>query len=539
MTTQRLLLLGLTLSATACPGDDNVTASGSTGDTDTGGSTGTSTGTPSTDPPTGTTPTTDGPTSEPDTTTSTTAVDPSTTTGTTTVDPSTTTTGETTQGTTDTGTSTGTTADDTSTGTTAGDTSTGTTAGDTSTGTTTDTDTDTDTDTTTMGDLDDEIYDIQNGMIMTGSAVDVKGVVVTAIATSKSGFMVQEQDGGEYSGCWVFVGAMGPDISMLAVGDEVDITGTTAEFNGGLTEIDASMGTVVETGMAGIVIDPEPLPIATFTDPALAEPWEGVHVSVAGAPLTVSMLLPGEEFQVADGGTAVIDNLAYSVIGKPEFPSFAPDATFTKISGPLNFGANTFKLLPRSAADLEGYQPPANPKLGVEMLKAGDLVVTEMMYNPTCASDNCEWIEIFNAAAQPVELLGLVIQDSAQNPNAQGKISTSAVVQPGEFVVVGFKTMATWPYANPPAAFYGNNPSLNNTGGDRVFLKNSMLTIDATASYTVTMGDPGFSWKLDPSKTNAVDNDTASNWCYSSAVFYMTEKGSPAAANEVDCTPLP
>jgi hypothetical protein len=535
MTTQRLLLLGLTLSATACPGDDNVTASGSTGDTDTGSSTGTTTGAPSTDPPTGTMPTSDGPTSEPDTTTGTTAVDPGTTTGTTVVDPGTTTTGETTAETT--GTSTGTTADDTTTGTTADDTTTGTTADDTTTGTTADTDTDTDT--TTMGDLDDEIYAIQNGEILTGAAVDVKGVVVTAIATTLSGFMVQEQDGGEFSGCWVFVGAMGPDISMLAVGDEVDITGVTAEFNGGLTEIDASMGTVAPTGMAGIVIDPEPLPIATFTDPVLAEPWEGVHVSVAGAPLTVSMLLPGEEFQVADGDTAVIDNLAYSVIGEPEFPGFGPDATFTKISGPLNFGANTFKLLPRGAADLEGYMPPANPKLGVEMLQPGDLVVTEMMYNPTCASDNCEWIEIFNAAAQPVELLGLVIQDSAENPNAQGKISTSAVVDPGEFVVLGFKTMTTWPYPNPPAAFYGNNPPLNNSGGDRVFLKNSTITIDATASYTTVMGDQGLSWKLDPTKTNAVDNDTAANWCYSSAIFFMTEKGSPAAANEVDCTPLP
>jgi hypothetical protein len=35
-----------------------------------------------------------------------------------------------------------------------------------------------------MGDLDDEIYAIQNGEILTGAAVDVKGVVVTAIATT-------------------------------------------------------------------------------------------------------------------------------------------------------------------------------------------------------------------------------------------------------------------------------------------------------------------------------------------------------------------
>jgi len=538
MTTQRVLLLGLTLTASACPGGDEVTTDGSTGDTD-AESTESTTGTPSTDPTT-TVPTTGDSTTDPTTETT---VDPSTT-GETTVDPSTT--GETT----DPSTTGGTTLDDTTSGTTADDTTsdtTGTTGDDTTSGTTTGTtgddttsgttgDDTTDTGDTTTDALDDLIYDIQNGTIQTGDPVDVQNVIVTAIATTKSGFMAQELDGGEFSGCWVFTGMNGPDISGLEVGDEVNITGITAEFNG-LTEIDASGGTVVETGLAGVVIDPELLPIATFTDMALAEPWEGVHVVVEGAPLTVSMLLPGEEFLVVDGGTARIDNLAYSVIGKPEFPDFQADASFTSIAGPLNFSVDAYKIMPRSAADLTGYMPPLNPIQGVEDLVAGDLVVTEIMYNPGCMNDDCEWIEVFNATAEPVELLGLIIQDSQQNPNAQGTISTSAIVAPGGFAVLGFKTMATWPYPNPPAAFYGNAPPLNNgMSGDTVFLKNSMLTIDATSPYIGKAGDIGVSWKLDPTKTNAVDNDTAANWCYSNDIFFMAEKGSPAMANEVPCS---
>ena len=541
MTAQRLLLLGLTLTASACPGDDNVTTGGSTGDTD-AESTESTTGTPSTDPPT-TVPTTE--TTDPTTgtsvdpsTTGETSIDPSTT-GETSIDPSTTggtTLDDTTSGTTgdDTtsGTTGGTTTGTTSDGTTSGTTGDGTTSGTTGDGTTSGT---TDTGDTTTDALDDLIYDIQNGTIKTGDPVDVQNVIVTAIATTKSGFMAQELDGGEFSGCWVFTGMNGPDISGLEVGDEVNITGITAEFNG-LTEIDASGGTVVETGLAGVVIDPEVLPIATFTDMVLAEPWEGVHVQVVG-DLTVSMLLPGEEFIVADGGTARVDNLAYSVFGKPEFPDFQTDASFTSIAGPLNFSVDAYKILPRSAADLLGYMPPLNPVKGVESLVAGDLVVTEIMYNPSCANDDCEWIEVFNATAQPVELLGLIIQDSQQNPNAQGKVTTSAVVAPGGFAVLGFKTLMTWPYPNPPAAFYGSAPALNNGApGDTVFLKNSMLTIDATSPYVGKMGDIGVSWKLDPAKTNSVDNDTAANWCYSSNIFFMAEKGSPAMANEVPCS---
>jgi hypothetical protein len=94
----------------------------------------------------------------------------------------------------------------------------------------------------------------------------------------------------------VFVGDL--DISMLAVGDEVDITGVTAEFNG-LTEIDASAGSVTETGVSGVVIEPEVLPIATFGNAMLAEPWEGVHVRVEGDPLTEAARL------VAGGGQPV------------------------------------------------------------------------------------------------------------------------------------------------------------------------------------------------------------------------------------------
>lgn len=531
MTTQRHLLLGLTLTIAACPGDETTTVGGSTGETDTSTGDGSTTGTPTTDPPT-TLPTT---TTDP-------TVDPTTETGTST-DPltSTTTPGDTTDTTTTvdtTGTSTGDTSD-TSTGSSSDGSSTGSSTDDSSTSTTdssTGSTTDTDTDSDTNGEAA-TIYDIQDGTIPEDAAVEVQAVVVTAIATTGSGFMAQEHDGGQFSGCWVFVGDI--DISMLAVGDEVNITGVTQEFNG-LTEIDASAGSVTETGVSGVVLAPEVLPIATFSDPMLAEPWEGVHVRVEGDPLTVSMLLPGDEFLVTNGSSARIDNIAYVVAGKPEFPNFGTSATFTSISGPLNFSVDAFKISPRSAADLTGYMPSNNPVLGVEALKAGDLVVTEIMYNPTCNNDDCEWIEVLNKTASPVDLNGLVIQDTPQNPNAQGKVSVSAIVQPGAYAVLGYKTMVTWPYPNPPTAFYGANPPLGNSAnGDRVFLKNSMLTIDATATYTGQNGlDAGKSWKLDPTKQTAADNDSAMNWCYSSAVFFMTETGSPGALNEAMCAAI-
>ncbi len=520
MTLERTLLLSLALGTAAC--GDNGTATSSSSSSSTG-----TTDAPTTTNPTATTAPTTGDTG--------TTVDPSgdtqgPSTGDTTDATTDATTGTTTDATTGTTGSTGpiveTTGDTTGT---TGDTSTGTTSttGDTSTGTTGD----------SMGVTDDPIYEIQNGTIKEASPVDVKGVIVTGISASKTGLFVQEPMGGQYSGAWVYVGKDGPNIMALAVGDEVDITGTTLEFNS-LTEIDASLGTVVPTGVKGVKVDPAPVTLATLADPAMAEPWEAVHVRVA-TPLTLAQITM-QEYLLKNGNEGVvIDDLLYaSLMDKVSFPQIGVGASFTAAAGPLNQSGVAYKIAPRTAADLEGYKPPANPMNGVEDLKAGDLVITEVMYNPTCNNDDCEWIEVYNNTAQPIDLNGLIIQDDAQDPGKQGKVGVSAIVDPGKYVVLGYKTMVTWPYPTPPLAFYGSNPALGNSG-DQVFLKNSMLTIDGMPKWGNQPNNQGHSFKLDPTKVNAVDNDNILNWCYSSVLFYMaTEWGSPAAANEPACAVL-
>lgn len=387
----------------------------------------------------------------------------------------------------------------------------------------------------TGGDQDDTIYEIQDGTIPEKAPVSVKGVIVSGVSPEFTAFFAQEPSGGEYSGVWVYVGKMGPNIQDLVVGDEVDIVGSTIEFDG-LTEIDASLGSVMKTGQGGLALAPEVLPLSTFADPTKMEPWEGVYVRIEGQ-LGVTELPGFEEFYVAQNGEkALIDNLLYSVIAnKADFPSFGVGASFTAIQGPVNFSFMSYKVAPRSKTDLEGYKPSPDPVLGVEDLKPGDLVITEVMYDPTCNNDDCEWFEVHNKTAYKVDLKGLVVQDSAQDPLKQGKIGVTAVIPPGGYAVLAFQSMMTWPYPNPPLAFYGANPALGN-GGDQVFLKSSKSTIDSIPSWTDKGAlDNGVSWKLDPTKIDGALNDDAKNWCYSTKVFWMTEKGTPGAANEVEC----
>jgi len=206
----------------------------------------------------------------------------------------------------------------------------------------------------------DTIYAIQNGTIAEASPVIVEGVIVTAVAPDLSGLFAQEPDGGEYSGIWVAVGD-GPDIAKLVVGDEVDLTGTTVEL-AGRTTIDAAAGSVTPTGVKGLLVAPEPLPIAVFSEPVLAEPWESVLIRISGAPLTVVGLLGGGEFKLTDQGVALaVDDFLFNVPADAvAFPGFGPGATFTQIAGVVNADGefDGFKLAPRRLEDLASYKKP-------------------------------------------------------------------------------------------------------------------------------------------------------------------------------------
>jgi len=369
---------------------------------------------------------------------------------------------------------------------------------------------------------DDTIYEIQDGTIATGTDVDVRGVVVTGVASNA--IFVQESAGGEYSGVYVYLDA----VPAVEVGDEVDILGVTAEF-AGLTEIDASGGSVTATGTTGIDLAPD-----VITADEIGEPWESVLVRIEAEPLVV-VGLAGEEFVVdADGAEATIDDFLYSVPDDDlSFPFFWIDAGFTAIQGPVNYFDDQFKIAPRTPADLEGYIEADNAPFGVDDLLPGDLIVTEVMANPTCPLDTCEWIEIFNNTDVDVNLQGLRIQDDATN---EGIVDDIAVVAPFAYAVIAANDVGEWPYALAADGYFGNLPSLTNTG-NTVVLLNAFDVLDEMAPWG--NAPSGRSWSLDPFALDPADNDVAGNWCFSDDPLVDAnvagEHGTPGAENGFAC----
>jgi hypothetical protein len=374
------------------------------------------------------------------------------------------------------------------------------------------------------GDEDgDTIYEIQDGTLALGDEVNVYGVIVTALRDD--GIFVQEPGGGEYSGVHVFV-AGPPEVE---IGDEVDINGNVSEWVD-LTEIDASNGSVTATGATGLIL------AGTLVDAAdLGEPWEGVLVRIEGAPLPVVELPEDDEFVVDAGGTdVVVDDFISSVYDAPAtFPDFGIDASFTAVQGPLNDYGGSYKIAPRDADDLEGYVAPVPTEYEVDALLPGDLVITEVMANPTCAGDDCEWFEVYNATDAAVDLQGLIIWDEDTD---EGVVSTSLVVGAGEYAVIAATDMTTWPYAFPAGAYFGGLPALGN-GGDLVAILNATEILDEIAPWVDA--EAGRTWRLDPLVLDAEGNDNVASWCFSDTPLVdanvVGEYGTPLAANQAAC----
>lgn len=219
-------------------------------------------------------------------------------------------------------------------------------------------------DTTTGSKGGTTIYDVQDGTVAAGEVVTIEGVVITGLRVGV-GVVVQEIDGGEHSGVYVDTGDI--DLTGLSVGDIVDLSGTTTEDvgGGGLADLTAILADTLTATGDTMKLTPEVVDFAVLADPATAEPWESVLVSVQGNYTAVTFGTSfGQfgEFAFQSGeDILLIDNFLYAIFAKEnaaDFPGFDENATFTGAAGILNYSYGNFKIAPRTAAELSGYMAP-------------------------------------------------------------------------------------------------------------------------------------------------------------------------------------
>jgi hypothetical protein len=173
---------------------------------------------------------------------------------------------------------------------------------------------------------------------------------------------------------------------------------------------------------------------------------------------------------------------------------------------------------------------PTTATAGVTVIGVGDLVVTEIMFDPAGVADtNGEWFEVRNISTQTVTLAGFTLGDGTATHAVTGAASVAA----GDWFVFGIDSNTA---TNGGAAvdYQYAGLAFPNTASLAASLRFDGVVIDTT-TLTIPGGwVEGNAIVLNPSFTTAAGNDIQANWCTARTVdSYGTSgnHGTPGALN--------
>ncbi len=202
------------------------------------------------------------------------------------------------------------------------------------------------------------------------------------------------------------------------------------------------------------------------------------------------------------------------------------------VNASLNEGSMLFQISLDSLTSVEVVELNETTSGGSADIGYGDLIITEIMYDPTALSDtDGEWFEIYNTSSAACNLLNLVIR---RNDTERHVIAESIEIQPGEYYVLARTQSA----AGTGAYVYGSSISLTNTGSVLSLYNPGTVDGDGALIFSVNYGDAGFadcsgaSLSLSPLLLNAQNAVMGSSWCKSSSVFGAGDLGTPGKVND-------
>ena len=164
---------------------------------------------------------------------------------------------------------------------------------------------------------------------------------------------------------------------------------------------------------------------------------------------------------------------------------------------------------------------------------SGELLITEIMYNPSALSDtDGEYIELKNISDDTINLRDLVIRRGSNNDIHT--IADDILLLPGETSLLGRSEMVS-----PEVDYVYTNISLLNSGDELYINTYGTDGTDGSVICMVNYGAPGFnttlngtSIQLDPAISDVNDALLGTNWCESTTVYSTGDFGSPGSENE-------
>lgn len=154
-------------------------------------------------------------------------------------------------------------------------------------------------------------------------------------------------------------------------------------------------------------------------------------------------------------------------------------------------------------------------------IQAGDLLISEVMANPSAVSDvNGEWFELFNASANSIDINGLTISDDGSNSH-QINNGASLLIASGAYLVLG-RNSDIAQNGGYIADYVYSNFTLGNTQ-DQIILSDNTNEIIRLNYTGAPFGASGISAEL----INQLINPNESNYQLSQNPYGLGDIGTP------------
>jgi hypothetical protein len=255
------------------------------------------------------------------------------------------------------------------------------------------------------------IYDLHAGVYEEGAFLTFVDKIVTT-PRGESGFYIQEPEGGQYSGLYVYTFDEALCDCDVEPGNVVTVSGSYSEWHyesdadGEMTEITLTTSTEFEVTARTDVPEPE---LITIDDLAYAnaEPWEGVLVEVQ-TPLSVTAGVDSYGQWEVDG--VLVDSFFYDA--DPEV-----GATVNHLVGVIDYSFWSYHILPRDSEDvLFGEVGPAEivtiPEIQQGDVESGRIQLVEVVVSSPLSEgyDDCGRIGFFVQDPAGGEYSGIYVE---------------------------------------------------------------------------------------------------------------------------------
>lgn len=171
----------------------------------------------------------------------------------------------------------------------------------------------------------------------------------------------------------------------------------------------------------------------------------------------------------------------------------------------------------------------------------GEIVISEVMYNPSGTETVEEWVELHNTAASPRLLSGLVLRDGA-SPVHSHTIRPGLVIEPGAYVVLASSSTGVAAAKVPAAAIvYDYNTGaasadtlvLGNSNSGSIVLLDGATEIARAKYGALGLGNATNGQSIQLKTLTYAGAAIASSWCKSSNEWAPgADKGTPGAPSD-------